>query len=61
MARVTLVAHSMGGPVSLYFLNNIVSQTWKDTYLHAYDPVTAAWDGGVAALENVIAGVTEGS
>ena len=61
MTRVTLVAHSMGGPVSLYFLNRIVNQTWKDTYIHAYVPVAAAWDGGVAALENVISGVTEGA
>ena len=61
MTRVTLVAHSMGGPVSLYFLNNIVDQTWKDTYIHAYVPVAAAWDGGVAALENVISGVTDGT
>ena len=61
MTRVTLVAHSMGGPVSLYFLNKIVDQTWKDTYIHAYVPVAAAWDGGVAALENVISGVTDGT
>ena len=60
MTRVTLVVHSMGGPVSLYFLNNIVSQIWKDTYIHAYIPVAAAWYGGVAALENVISGVSDG-
>ena len=57
MTRVTLVAHSMGGPVSLYFLNNIVSQTWKDTYIHAYVPLAAAWDSGVVALEYVISGL----
>ena len=55
--RVTLVAHSMGGPVSLYFLNNIVSQSWKDTYIYAYVPIAAAWDGGVVALEYVISGL----
>ena len=49
MTPVTLVAHSMGEPVSLYFLNNIVNQTWKDNYIHAYVPVAAAWDGAVAA------------
>ena len=56
MTRVTLIAHSMGGPVSLYFLNNIVSQTWKDTYIHAYIPVVGAWDGSVLALQFVISG-----
>lgn len=44
----------MGGPVYLYFLNTIVTQTWKDTYLHAYVAVAAAWDGGVSALDAVI-------
>ena len=56
MTRVTLIAHSMGGPVSLYFLNNIVNQTWKDTYIHAYIPVAAAWDGAVVALEMILSG-----
>ena len=58
--KVTLIAHSMGGPVSLYFLNNIVSQSWKDTYIHAYVPVAAAWDGGAASLEILISGLSEG-
>ena len=56
---VTLVVHSMGGPVSLYFLNNIVNQTWKDTYIHAYVPVAAAWDGAVAALEVILSGTVD--
>jgi len=56
---VTLVVHSMGGPVSLYFLNNIVNQTWKDTYIHAYVPVAAAWDGAVAALEVIFSGTAD--
>ena len=60
MTPVTLIAHSMGRPVSLYFLNYIVNQTWKDTYIHAYIPVAAAWDGGVAALEALMSGVPEG-
>ena len=56
---VTLVVHSMGGPVSLYFLNNIVSQSWKDTYIHAYVPIAAAWDGGLEALEIIVSGFPE--
>ena len=33
--KVTLVVHSMGGPVSLYFLTKVVNQQWKDTYIHS--------------------------
>ena len=45
-AKVTIVVHSMGGPVSLHFLNNIVSQEWKDTYVHSYIPLAGAFGGG---------------
>ena len=43
--KVTLLAFSMGGPVSHYFLTNIVNQEWKDTYIHSYIPVVASWSG----------------
>ena len=55
-AKVTIVAHSLGGPVSLYFLNNVVNQQWKDTYINAFIPIAGAWSGGNAALEAVISG-----
>ncbi len=50
------MAHSMGGPVSLYFFTkfNRVSQAWKDKYIHAYIPIAGAWNGGVASLRAVI-------
>ena len=41
--KVTLVAHSLGGPVSLYFLTSIVTQEWKDTYIDSYIPLAGAW------------------
>ena len=35
--KVTVVVHSMGGPVSLYFFTSgIVTQQWKDTHINAY-------------------------
>ena len=52
--KVTLVAHSMGGPVSLYFLNNVVDQAWKDQYVHAFIPLSGAWDGAAEMLEALL-------
>ena len=45
--RVTLVAHSMGGPVSLYFLTQFarVTQQWKDTYIKSWVTLSGAWSG----------------
>ena len=44
--KVTLVVHSMGGIVSLYFLNEVVSQQWKDMYINAWVTLSGAWSGG---------------
>ena len=57
--KVTMVVHSMGGPVSLYFLNNIVHQEWKDQYIHAYIPLSGAWDGGALMMEALLSGINE--
>ena len=43
--KVTLLAISMGGPVSHYFLTKVVNQEWKDTYIHAYITLGAVWSG----------------
>ena len=56
--KVTMVVHSMGGPVSLYFLNNIVDQAWKDRYIHAYIPLSGAWDGGALTVKALLSGVS---
>ena len=55
--RVTLVVHSMGGPISLYFLNNVVDQGWKDKYIYAYIPLSGAWDGGATMVEVLLSGL----
>lgn len=54
--RVTIVIHSMGGPVSLYFLTNIVSQEWKDTYIHSYITLSGAWSGGNGVISALVTG-----
>jgi len=35
----------MGNPVSLYWLNNYVDQTWKDTYIRYFVSVSPPWGG----------------
>ena len=56
--KVTLVVHSMGGPVSHYFLTRFskINQYWKDKYIHAYITLAGAWSGGNSALQALISG-----
>ena len=57
--KVTLVAHSMGAPTTLYFLNTengIVTQEWKDQYIHAYVTLSGAWAGSPRAVEEIVSG-----
>ena len=44
--KVTILAISMGGPISHYFLTRTVTQEWKDKYIHSYIPIVGAWNGG---------------
>ena len=54
--RVTIVVHSMGGLVSLYFLNDVVSQEWKDKYIHAYIPIGAPFGGTASSVGGLVLG-----
>ena len=58
--RVVLVAHSMGAPISLYFLTKYVTQEWKGTYIKAYITISGVWRGAVNALKAVLSGQNEG-
>ena len=55
--KVTLVSHSMGCPVTLFFLNNVVTQQWKNTYIYAFIPIAPAWSGGNKMLQAQISGL----
>jgi lysophospholipase-3 len=53
---VAMVVHSMGGPMSLYFLNEVVTQEWKNKYIKVYIPLSGAWAGASEPLEAVVSG-----
>ena len=55
--KVSIIVHSMGGPVTLYFLNRVVSQDWKDKYIHVFIPLSGAWSGGNGVLLTFISAI----
>lgn len=48
--RVTLIVHSMGGPMSLVFLQ-MQPQKWKDKYVDKIISLAGAWAGSVKAIK----------
>ena len=57
---VTIVTHSMGSPVTLYFLTHVVNQKWKDKYLKAFVPLSGVWKGTVKILVSIVTGDPQG-
>jgi len=55
-SQVTLVCHSMGCPIMLYFLNRNVHQSWKDTYIKSFVTLAAPWGGAVKSLKAFTSG-----
>lgn len=47
---VMLIVHSMGGPMSLYFLNQ-QEQAWKDKYIKRMIALSGVWGGSVKAIK----------
>ena len=43
--KVILVAHSMGNPTALYWLNRIVSPDWKSKFIRSFVSLAGAWAG----------------
>lgn len=54
---VTLLAHSMGGPMTLVFLQR-QSQKWKDKYINCLITLAAVWGGSVKALKVFAVGMS---
>ena len=42
--------------MSLYFLNEVVTQEWKDKYIKVYIPLSGAFAGASVSLESVVSG-----
>ena len=57
--RVVLVSHSMGGPVTLAFLQRQSSE-WKSQYIRGFIPLAPPFAGAVSTLKAVISGDTLG-
>lgn len=49
-APVTLVVHSMGGPMSLVFLQQMPT-SWKDKYVARIISLAGAWAGSAKAVK----------
>ena len=45
--------------MSLYFLNEVVTQEWKDKYIKAYVPIAVPYGGAVPALAALLSGSAE--
>ena len=54
--KVTITAFSLGAQISLYFLNTIVTQEWKDTYIHSFVTLGGSWYGGAGIIFTLLSG-----
>jgi len=54
--KVVIIAHSMGGPFSYYFLRRVHESDgdWVKKYIHMYVPIAPAWGGAVKALKAIL-------
>jgi len=57
---VTIVTHSMGSPVMLYFFTHVASQEWKNKYIKAFIPLSGVWKGSIITLTSIITGDPQG-
>lgn len=57
---IILIAHSMGGPMSIYFLS-LQSSVWKAKYIKSLVSLSGAWGGTVKAIKVYTIGDNLGS
>uniref|UniRef100_A0A0B6ZGM7 EF-hand domain-containing protein n=2 Tax=Arion vulgaris TaxID=1028688 RepID=A0A0B6ZGM7_9EUPU len=53
--KVVVIAHSMGSPVFLYFLNR-QPQEWKDKFIQSFVTLAGVWGGAVKPLRLMASG-----
>lgn len=53
--KIILIVHSLGGPLSLIFLQRQTSK-WKEQYIRFQISLSGAWAGSVKAVESYIKG-----
>lgn len=58
--RVTFIVHSMGGPMTLVFLQQ-QTQKWKDKYIEQLVSLAGAWAGSAKAVKVFAVGDDLGS
>lgn len=54
--KVIIIAHSMGNPLLLYFYNSIVTQEWKDKFIHSHISIAGAWGGALQIIRLLASG-----
>lgn len=54
--KVMFVAHSMGNPVLLYWLNNYVNYSWKEKYIRSFVSLAAVWGGAAKPVRLMTSG-----
>jgi len=57
--RVTLISHSMGGLLSLYFLQQ-QTEDWKNRHINKFIPLNTPWRGAVIQLNTYASGYNLG-
>ena len=54
--KIVLITHSMGSPMTLYFLNH-QTQEWKNKYVKSWVSLAGCWGGTIKALKVYAQGV----
>lgn len=57
---ITFIAHSMGGKMILYFLQQM-QQSWKDQYVKQVITLSTPWGGSVQSLQAISVGYDFGA
>ncbi|KAL3860806.1 hypothetical protein ACJMK2_010873 [Sinanodonta woodiana] len=53
--KIVIIGHSMGNPITLYFLNQ-KSQPWKDKFIRSHISLAGVWGGAVKTLRLMASG-----